>query len=278
MKLPNLSYMMSVGELRYIQSHFEKGEDRNPDSAVGMFLPLSKRIRCVLRGTVFLARVRSNPFYYYVNARTKYYDEVFLDAIRSSFKHIINLGCGSDTRAYRFADLLREKGIVVLECDQGEAIRAKEHIARRKSSTTQVRYLSIDLDVGNWPSLAGYLDDNAKGSMLVMLEGVSPYIGEASFKTFLQLLAHKLHPGSVVAYDFKLRGVADEFGGSNKAQPRFRLPGDEPEVAAFHRAIGLELKHMELSTGLLQRFHPGAATSFQEDCLVRLSIARPINS
>ena len=30
-KLPNLSYMMSVGELRYIQANFEKGAAKNPD-------------------------------------------------------------------------------------------------------------------------------------------------------------------------------------------------------------------------------------------------------
>lgn len=270
MKLPNLSYMMSVGELRYIQSRFEKGEYQNPDSIVGSLLPLSKRLRCMLRGTVFLSRVRANPFYYYLNARTKYYDRVFLDAIQASVKCIINIGCGSDTRAYRFERLLKEKAITVLECDQEQAIRAKEEIARRNWSTNHVQYLSIDLDDGAWPAFLPSLIENGRGPILVMLEGVSPYVGEDSFQAFLRLLAANLQPGSGLAYDFKLRGVADEFGGSNPTRRRFRLPGNRPEVADYHRSLGFELRQMELGDELTRRLQPGKEASFKEDCLVRL--------
>jgi methyltransferase (TIGR00027 family) len=270
MKLPNLSYMMSVGELRYIQFHFEKAEDRSPDSAVGTFLPLSKRLRCILRGVGLLSRARSDPFYYYVLARTKYYDEVFFDAIRSSFKCIVNVGCGSDTRAYRFAHLLKQKGVRVLECDQTKAILAKQNIARRNWPTDHVKYVPINLNDGGWPSFEEALGEHCKGPALVMMEGVSPYVHEGSFQSFLRLLASRLHPQSVVAYDFKLRGVADRFGQSGGGGPLFRLPEDRKAVADYHRALGYELQDMELSSELTRRLQPKANTSFAQDCLVRL--------
>ena len=37
MSLPNLSYMVSVGQLRYIQSAYEVPEHRNPDALIHHF-------------------------------------------------------------------------------------------------------------------------------------------------------------------------------------------------------------------------------------------------
>jgi methyltransferase (TIGR00027 family) len=270
MKLPNLSYMMSVGELRYIQSHFETGEYRNPDFAVGTFLSLSKRLRCALRGTALLARARSNPFYSYVLARTKYYDEVFLDAIYSSCRRIVNVGCGSDTRAYRFAHILKQKGVSVVECDQEEAIRAKEEIARRHWPTDHVTYLPLDLGGHGWPSFERVLEDSRAAPALVMLEGVSPYLGEESFKAFLRMLADRLHPQSAIAYDYKLAGVADGFGAAGAGERRYRLTGDRQAVVDHHRPLGLEVRHLELGSALCRRLLPQVVSPFEEDVLVRL--------
>jgi hypothetical protein len=44
MNLPNLSYLKTVGELRYIQARFEKAGQQNPDSTVGAFLPLTMEL------------------------------------------------------------------------------------------------------------------------------------------------------------------------------------------------------------------------------------------
>jgi methyltransferase (TIGR00027 family) len=270
MKLPNLSYMMSVGELRYIQSYFEKPEYRNPDSEVGAFLTLSKRIRCMLRGTMLLSRSRADPFYYYVLARTRYYDQVFCDAVHDSLKTIVNVGCGSDTRAYRFARQLREEGVTVLECDQERAIRAKEQIARRKWSTDHVKYVCVDLNDNVWLDFIRSLGEHENQPILVIMEGVSPYVCDDSFRSFLRLLATSLRPGSAVAYDFKLRGMADAFGRSHEGQNLFRLPGNRQEIDDYHRELGFELRHMELSSELSRRVQPQLGTSFNEDCLVRL--------
>ncbi len=270
MKLPNLSNMMNVGELRYIQSLCEMPEDRNPDALVGAFLSIQQRLGCVVRGKLLMSRLRADPFYHYLLARTKYYDEVFLDAVHDSVACIINIGCGSDTRAYRFANVLKQKGITVLECDQQQAIRAKQKIAQRHWSTDHIKYVPLDLNDTGWAGLARLLDEKSQGPVLVMMEGVSPYISSESFEAFLRLLATKLHPRSFLAYDFKIVGAMDDFGRSAMVQQPFRLPAERNKVAAYHEALGFQIQHMELSTELSNRLLPGAPLLFDEDCLIRL--------
>jgi methyltransferase (TIGR00027 family) len=274
MRLPNLSYMVTVGELRYIQSRFETARYRNPDCAVGDFLQLTTRLRCALRGTLFLSKLRSKPFYTYVVQRTKYYDDVFLNAIYGSCKAIINVGCGSDTRAYRFSHVLKQKGVRVVECDQALAISQKEAIARRRWPTDHIEYAAIDLNAGKWPAFETILAKENGGRVLVLMEGVSPYVREDSFRAFLSLLGGALHEGSVVAYDFKLRGVADEFGSSAPGERLFRLSADRQEIDGYHAPLGYELQHFESSSELARRLDPQSDARFEEDYLVRLVATR----
>jgi methyltransferase (TIGR00027 family) len=278
MNLPDLSFMMKVGQLRYIQSVYETPDFRNPDTAVRDFLPALQRWRCDLRGATQIVRLRAQPFYYYVLARTKYYDAVFVDSICSGVRRILNIGCGSDTRAYRFGHLLQQKGIRVLECDQAEAIQAKAQIARRLWPVAHVDYLSIDLNDESWPDFERWLDRNNDGSTLVLMEGVSPYVNDDSFGRFLDLLGARLGSGSSVAYDFKLRGVAEGFGLSDRTQRPFRLPDAREEVVAYHAAHGYRVEHLELSSDLSLRLVPSLPANagmslFREDALVKLQLS-----
>ena len=275
MNLPDLSYLLAVGRLRFIQSVHESGERRNPDTLVRRFFPLAERWRIRWLGRKELARLRSQPMYYYLIARTKYYDGVFADALGAGAKRIVNVGCGSDTRAYRFAAEARANGVAVWECDQAEAIGTKAVLAKRLGSFDHVQYLAIDLIVGESPELAGRRDGDPR-STLVMMEGVSPYVDETAFRSFLALLSAKLPAGSRIAYDFKFRGADDAFGRSPRTPVPFRLSTVADEVTAFHEALGLRLEHFESSLELRRRLVPGldeaVVTPFVEDGLVRLRV------
>ena len=273
----NLSYLMSVGQLRYIQSRYEKPEFRNPDTVVSEFLSIPRRLGCSLRGRFLLPVLRSKPFYYYLLCRTIYYDEVFLGAIWDSVKFIINIGCGTDTRPYRFAHLLKQKGVRVLECDQPAVIARKQQIAGRHWPIDHLTYLPIDLNDESWPEFERQLRQNRESRVLVMMEGVSPYTSQTSYESFLRLLGQTLLPGSLLAYDFKIEGVDSEFGGSEKTARPFRLPAARQDVTAFHRTKGFRLNHMELSSELSERLFPSLAGTgqalFREDCLLRLTVS-----
>jgi len=276
MSLPNLSYMVSVGQLRYIQSAYEVPEHRNPDALIRHFLSPRELWSCRLRGMFAIGRLRRNPFYYYVLARTRHYDQVFTAAIDAGAKHILNIGCGSDTRAYRYADALRKGGVSCVECDQQAAIVNKEQLARRKLDAAHVRYMAIDLNTPGWPELEAWFASLGGQPALVMLEGVSPYIDEQAYTGFLRLMATRLPAGSRLAYDFKLKGVADRFGQAQPGHVPFRLASDEASVRAFHEPLGFRVERYELGPQLLARIIPSlrdaAPSTFAEDALVQLSL------
>ena len=276
MSNPGFSNSVGVAESRYIQSIHETSELQNPDNLVGQFLPFLQRWRCIGLSHSQVALLRNTPFYYYLNARTRYYDKVFLDAIAGNAQYIINVGCGIDTRAYRFEPALSQKGVKVLECDQPQAIQVKQGMAKRVGACGHVTYISIDLNDNTWPAFEQWLVKNNTARVLVMMEGVSPYINVEPFSRFLRLLAGNLPRGSRVAYDFKIRGIADDFGRVGRTQRPFRLEGGKAEITAFHEQLGFRLEHFERSSDLTVRLlanqekprHP----LFLEDALIQLEV------
>jgi methyltransferase (TIGR00027 family) len=220
--------------------------------------------------------LRSHPFYYFLIARTKYYDEAFLAAIRTKVRHIFIIGSGTDTRPYRFIEDLKRNKINLLECDQPKAIQIKQEIARRHWPADFISYLPLDLNDETWPQFAAWLANNITGQTFVLMEGVSPYINEKAFGHFLDFLAINLPAGSRVAYDFKLLGVNDAFGRENLTDRPFRLSYDRKEIMKYHEERQYKLEHLELSHELEARFmtHPDNPTIqlFREDVLIQLEV------
>ncbi len=275
MKMPNLSNMMRIGQLRHIQSVCETMEYKNPDNLATVFLSPAQRWSCLWRSMLQLSRFRADPFYSYLIARTKYYDQLFTGAVQDNVRVIINIGCGSDTRAYRFSRVLKQHGVRVLECDQPEAIQNKQGVARKNWSVDHVTYVSLDLNRLWWDELDLWLRGHGNGRIFVLMEGVSPYIGRVAFGKFLSFIASRLPPGSRLAYDFKIQGIADRFGYSDGVGPLFRLGNNLDEAEAYHRSHGLRLDRLETSAALTLRLLPRMAERrgkvFHEDCLVQLT-------
>jgi len=273
MRLPNLSFLARVGQVRAIQSRYETPENRNPDHMAVRLLPGGKRLECAVRGRWFLNRLRAEPFYAYLLARTRYYDQVFLDAVDRGVDHILNLGCGGDTRAYRFEALLKARGVGVVELDQPAAIASKQALARaRLGGGAHVTYLPLDLNAPVSPELSAWMDAHAGGRWLVMLEGVSPYVEKTRFEAFLQDLARRLGPEGVLAYDFKRPEVVQDFGRSERTVEPFRLPADRAQVEDFHARLGYRTLHFETSAALCFRLAgpllADGCPIFDEDSLI----------
>jgi methyltransferase (TIGR00027 family) len=273
----DLSPLMHVTELRHIQSRHETAEYRNPDSFVKHFLPRLRRLHFSWLSRERLTAFRSDSFYYYLVARTRYYDAVLVNAVSDDVGTVINVGCGNDTRAYRFERQLVQKGVTVLECDQPMAIHDKRRMARRLKPLDYTAYVPLDLNDDAWPDFELRLSQIRQREALVMMEGVSPYIDAESFGRFLGTLAKMLPAGSRVVYDFKFRGVADDFGRQGRTRIPFRLPAEPEDIAGYHEARGYRLHHVERSSDLSVRLLPGltrlGAPLFTQDGLVELEVA-----
>lgn len=268
---------MMVARLRYIQSIHEPPEHRNPDTLVTRLLPALERWRAARLRPEALSRLRADAFYYFLVARTRYYDDVVSEAVSAGVRRIVNVGSGADTRAHRFSALLRSHGVSVIECDQPAAIDAKRRGVRRWGSADGIRYLPIDLNDGSWPTLERTLAEQPDVKTLMLLEGVSPYVDEGAFTKFLLLLTGALAPSSRVAYDFKYAGVHDEFGRGGRTLKPFRQSREHDDVRAFHERLGFQVDQLqtgiELTTSRLPAIAQTGAPLFHDDGLIRLRIA-----
>lgn len=278
MTLPDSSNLMTVGEWRYIQSIHEPPELRNPDSLVRFFLPWPRRLRVRwLRGDA-LAALRRNRFFTYLVARTRHYDAVFHAAASQDVRHIINIGCGTDTRPFRFRSDVERRGVSILDCDQPEVIKARERIVRRWN-LPRLEFLPLDLNDQAWPEFERWLADRLTGRACVVMEGVSPYVHSERFSAFLELLARSLPAGSRVAYDFKREGVDDSFGSDDRTARLFRLPWATEAIAEYHTKRGYRLDQIEASEDLMTRLIPNVVSSgrplFRDDGLVQIVTLPP---
>jgi methyltransferase (TIGR00027 family) len=272
--LPNHSNAIGVARLRYVQAVCETGVHQNPDTLVGHFLPLPLRGLSLLQAKLEANKFRRRPFYYLLLARTKHYDHIFTEAVLDDTTAIINIGCGLDTRALRFATQLKTRNKAVFECDQAHLILKKEILAKRKWCVDHIQYLSIDLnDDFTWTELFSRLA-KIDGALLVLLEGVSPYINESSFSSFLWSIAKIAPLGSRIAYDALLRGKID----FNGPESLFRLPAAKEEIITFHEAMGYRVGHIEfgpeLSGRLLPNLEPKCTSLFADNCTIVLTVAR----
>jgi methyltransferase (TIGR00027 family) len=266
---PNHSNAISVARLRYVQAVCETGVHRNPDTLVGHFLPLPLRLLSLLQ-----AKKLRHPFYYLLLARTKHYDQLFTEAVLDDTTTIINIGCGLDTRALRFATQLKTRNKAVFECDQAHLIFKKEILAKRKWCVDHIQYLSIDLnDDFTWTQLFSRLA-KIDGALLVLLEGVSPYIAESSFSGFLKSIAEIAPLGSRIAYDALIRGKVDLSGPERLC----RLSAVKEEIIAFHEAMGYRVGHIEfgpeLAGRLLPNLGPKCTSLFADNCTIVLTVGR----
>ena len=231
-----------------------------------------ERDRCLRLSPAALADLRSSPYYYYLVARTKFYDQAMLDGVARGIRRIVLIGSGHDTRLYRFGGHFAALDVDLAECDQPDAITAKQSLAAGLPHARRVAYLGIDLNTPeSWEGLQSWLATNTLPT-LVCAEGVSPYIETSSFLRFLEMLATRLPAGSRLAYDFKRTGVAEDFGRSGGVAAPFRLPLDEEAVVGLHARAGFAQATLTTPAALMQAFVPswntGVSPLFDEDAVV----------
>jgi methyltransferase (TIGR00027 family) len=279
MRLPDLSFSMTVGRLRHIQAVHEPLDSRNPDTHVRRLLPLLERWRLAWMSRKQLEVLRKDPFYYYLVARTRYYHQILGSSIAAGVRLIVNVGTGSDTRAHRFALQLRQNEITVIECDQQASIQVKEKLARRFGIAPHIEYLAIDLNDETWPSLERVLNARRGDVALVLMEGVSPYVNQSRFESFLRFVGGRLKVNSFIAYDYKLSGVNDRFGLGGRTTHPFRLPESRKAVTDFHARLGLRVTHLESSGELCARLvpRPERQDVFGQDALLQLQVGTHID-
>lgn len=147
--------------------------------------------------------------YAYEIGRTRFIDEVVLDAVAAGLDELVLLGAGLDSRPYRLASQLR--GVRVMEVDHPVSQASKRKRVQRilGHEPEHVTYVPIDFnrdDLGATLLAAGH-DGSAR--TLFVWAGVSPYLPEESVAEVLLWVGEHRDPPASIVFDAIWAGVVD---------------------------------------------------------------------
>jgi methyltransferase (TIGR00027 family) len=155
-------------------------------------------------------------------ARTAYFDDLFVDALKKDFPQIVFLGAGYDTRAYRFADL--NKGTKIFELDIAPTQNQKKKFLKkaRIEIPQNVKLVPIDFNKEALKDVLESAGFESQERTLFIWEGVTYYLDAESVDATLNFVRKTSHPDSIVAFDYTVslseESLSDYYGAKEFAQ------------------------------------------------------------
>jgi methyltransferase (TIGR00027 family) len=187
---------------------------RNPDFLAGRLIGPAERALIAEHALSRaldqdFAEACQNPdifgFAWLMLVRTRFIDELLERAVSSGARQIVILGAGFDTRAHRFAELLKD--CVVIEVDYGATQEYKKQRVADAigSQPANLVYTPIDFaheDLGDVLHRAGFRPTE---KTFFICEGVSMYVPEPGVRATLGTVARSA-PGSSLMLEYMNRG------------------------------------------------------------------------
>ncbi|HEY4359435.1 MAG TPA: SAM-dependent methyltransferase [Bryobacteraceae bacterium] len=182
--------------------------------------------------------------------RTKFIDEKVRAALESGATQMVILGAGFDTRAYRFAELLKGKRAFEVDSEATQSQKRKRAAEALGDPPENLTYVTIDFNrdkLGDVLRRAGYRPEE---KTVFTWEGVSMYVAEEGVRETLRTIATESAPGSVLIMDYTTEAVLEFMGKFPNLGPASMLKAwGEPwvfgipdgEHAEFFTPMGLEI-------------------------------------
>ncbi len=181
------------------------GCDIGNDSLASLFLP--GLFRFLIRFNGMRRKIRKKfdrlipGLHEYIVARTRFFDEAFVQSRDKGITQIVILGAGFDTRALR---LLRNGSARVIELDIAATQEAKRNRLKKHQvdSPDNIVYAPIDFNQDNLRDVlqkAGYREELPT---LFLWEGVSYYLDPESVDQMLGWFSKNCHPDSQILFDY----------------------------------------------------------------------------
>ena len=172
---------------------------------VPTFFKLLLKSRALFK--LFSWRFFPHGIYEYVIARTKYFDEVFIEALENSFKQIVIFGAGFDSRALRFNELSKGTQIFELDAPITQQEKFKAYMLKRLVIPDNLVFVPIDFNkeiLAEKIAQAGFI---AGKKSLFILEGVTMYLSQNAVDSTFRFIADVSGRGSLIVFDYIHAGV-----------------------------------------------------------------------
>ena len=194
--------------------------------------------------SLFMRRFFPKGMYEYITARTKYFDAVFIQALKQNFGQVVIFGAGLDSRALRFQELNQGTNIFELDAPLTQQQKIKAYKDRKLGVPANLNFVPIDFnkeDLTEKIQQAGFMPGV---KTLFTMEGVTMYLSSEAVDSTFRFISEFSTTGSLVVFDYIYGGV---IRGENQY---FGEKGAAERVAKFGEAWTFALEENKLENFL----------------------------
>jgi methyltransferase (TIGR00027 family) len=182
--------------------------------------------------------------------RTKFVDDRMRQALENGAAQVVILGAGLDTRAYRYAELLRDKKVFEVDYRSTQQLKKRRLPEALGSVPSHVRFAEIDFKRDTLEGVLHSAGYQSSQRTFFIWEGVSMYLAEEAVRRTLRTIARHSAAGSSLVMDFAGRAMIDMLERfPNLPQHKYTTEWGEPWIFGlpdarereFFRECGLEL-------------------------------------
>lgn len=191
---------------------------RNPDWAAGLLIgpdelaliadhPVSQAPDLDFQEAIYDPEIFG--FTWLMLVRTRFIDEMMVRAVQGGATQLVILGAGFDTRAHRFAELLKDVAVIEIDYGATQAYKKRRVEAALGGTPPNVVYAPIDFtreSLGEVLRRAGFEPGR---KTYYICEGVSMYVPEEGMKETLRAIAAESAPGSALLLEYLNRGLLE---------------------------------------------------------------------
>jgi methyltransferase (TIGR00027 family) len=137
--------------------------------------------------------------------RTRFIDELMERAVRGGATQLVILGAGFDSRAHRFAELLKDVAVIEVDFGATQEYKRRRVEAALGGAQGNVVYAPIDFtreSLGEVLHRAGF---SSERKTYFICEGVSMYVPEEGMKETWRTIAAESAPGSALLLEYFTR-------------------------------------------------------------------------
>jgi methyltransferase (TIGR00027 family) len=172
-----------------------------------------------------------------VAVRTRYIDDVLVDALRRGVEQIVILGAGFDSRAYRIGGIERTR---VFEVDHPITQAEKKNVVARRLGALppHVTYVPIDFSTHTLDMMMPGSGFRAAARTFFICEGVTHYLSAPAVDAVFGYVARSGAAGSRMVFTYIHRAILDGpmiFAGADATLATVRRAG-EPYTFGFDPA------------------------------------------
>ncbi len=239
---------------------------RGPDNMAEIFLPAFAVVilNIPFLRKAFMGKIAPSGIYEYVLARTKLFDDVFLEELGKKVSQIIILGAGMDTRALRFTD--KNIGTKIIELDIEKTQHPKIEILKRKHVELPDELIFAPIDFNNQSLQDVLMKAGFKKNKptLFLWEGVTMYLDAQAVDRTLAFIRENSKIGSAVVFDYiyasvlrrenKLYGEEEIFNRVSSAGEGWTFGIEAGEIEKFLAERGFKMKSHYTSFDLEEKY------------------------